>query len=351
MVIASARFTSRASGRATKRARLSDLAPFLGAFAVFFLSQVALEAFHRDLVFEDATLMVFQTTASLNRYLVAITSVILVLLSLTAIVIAATVIARNFDRAQHLRIGRLVVPAHWCLLALIAVFAVAAGVGLKGELDVSTRLGRIADESIVALTLGRQMVTDSYSLADLLHWKNLVDNVTCILGAVLVAIAACTIPIGLRSRLVPVVEKLTRWRIIKRQMAYLNLLVVAASSLLAAGVVDICAWTQWPTPFLEGNLSPVEIAAFTENAEGLVIYNAVMFTLILAAIFVPPSTYLSAIVEREKIKCTSCTDKRVAPFAENTRVSFTPKGNTRSLLAILSQMLAGPLPIFLDSLF
>lgn len=352
MVTATARFIGRAPpGRGTKRARPSDLSPFVCAFAVFFLSQLALELFHNDLVFEDAALMVFQSTAALNRYLVAITSVIVVLLSLSAVVIAIFVITRNFDREQHVRLGSIAIPAHWCILALIVVFAVLAGLTLRGELDVSTRLGRIAGDPIVAVTLGRQTVANGTSYADILHVKNLADNVLCILGAVLIAVAASTVPIALRSRLVAQVGKLTRWRIIKRQMGYLNLLIVAASSLMAAGVVDMYAWTHWPAAFLEGNLTEAEIAAFVQNADGLVIYNAVMFTLILAAIFIPPSTYLAAIVEREKVKCAYCTDKRVAPLAENTRTFFNPKGNAKSLLAILSPVLAGPLPIFLDSLF
>jgi hypothetical protein len=56
------------SGRATKRARVSDLSPFVCAFAVFFLAQVALEVFHHEIDFDDASLIVFQSTAALNCY-------------------------------------------------------------------------------------------------------------------------------------------------------------------------------------------------------------------------------------------------------------------------------------------
>jgi hypothetical protein len=159
-------------------------------------------------------------------------------------------------------------------------------------------------------------------------------TIAIVVGAMLaVAVAAL-------GRRLPAHRSLAgRARLLAERIRMLQLLLVAASAVLFAGVMHAKAWHDWPTPYLA---APAK-SLYADLASATIGFQALHFAIILAAMFLPTAFVLSS--RATQLAALGVADGSPASEGQRTDVhglAFSIKDWATTSLGLIAPLLAPP---------
>ncbi len=329
---------------------LWPLLPVLGPLAIIALGLLVFKItngpFDVGLAAADGLLGNFEnwnlTAAERRARLVWQTSVlILIVISVGAILIAIWSIERSLQAQRRSWFYALLVVA--ALIASVAVSRNDASFDLTVAGILTPTIGLALDSPEAAGKGLCDLFAGSFTLCDFRSSRSITNSFSFSATlATAFAIAALLLGIG-RRHAGATPDRTAAAETLIQAIHRLRVLLYVAAAVLMAVVLSMGAWLQWPAALAA---APAVKERLIDVASGIGLYWGTTFTLMLAAAYLPAAFHLDSLRRRTLAAPESGGQPTEAPGRGlRGRSGDLVFGQVPRLLAILSPMLTGALPL------